>query len=115
MDVGGTCAGGRNLKGTMFRGSVGHGCSICSARAVAHAIPLPLPFLDNPDSSVLFWSVEPLVLAFHKGVNSRMQQFLSERRLSTITDPDSQRQGALTSVVLPPAAVDTKSCTSRDR
>jgi hypothetical protein len=44
-----------------------------------------------------------------------MQQFLSERRLSAITDPDSQRQGALTSVVLPPVAVDTKSCTSRDR
>lgn len=45
-----------------------------------------------------------------------MQQFLPEQRFSTtILNLDRQRQGALTSVVLPPVAVDTKSCTSRDR
>jgi hypothetical protein len=54
VDVGATCAGGRALKGTMFRGRVGRGCSICETRAVALAIPLPRPFLDNPDPSVLF-------------------------------------------------------------
>ena len=53
VDVGATCAGGRALKGMMFRGGVGRGCSICETRAVALAIPLPRPFLDNPDSSVL--------------------------------------------------------------
>jgi hypothetical protein len=116
VDVEATGAGGRALKGTMFRGRVGRGCSICETRAVALAILLPRPFLDNPDLSVLSWGVDSLVLTFHKGVSSRMQQFLSERRLSTtIRDSDSQRQGAHTSAVLPPVAVDTKSCTSRDR
>ena len=52
MDVGATCAGGRTLKGTMFRGRVGRGCSICKTRVVALAVLLPRPFLDNPDSSV---------------------------------------------------------------
>jgi hypothetical protein len=51
VDVGVTCAGGRAL---MFRGRVGRGCSICETRAVALAILLPRPFLDDPDSSVLF-------------------------------------------------------------
>ena len=53
VDVGATCAGGRGLKGAMFRGRVGRGCSICETRAVALAILLPRPFLDSLDSSVL--------------------------------------------------------------
>ena len=48
-----TCAGVRVLKGAMFRGRVGRGCSICETRAVALAILLPRPFLDDPDSGVL--------------------------------------------------------------
>jgi hypothetical protein len=74
-----TCAGRRALEGAMLRGRVGRGCSVCETRAVALAILLPRPFLDNLDSRVLSWSVDPPVLAFHKGVSSRMRKFLSER------------------------------------
>jgi hypothetical protein len=37
----------------MFRGRAGRESSIRETRAVALAILLPRPFLDNPDSSVL--------------------------------------------------------------